>query len=67
MRYKGADSEAKTLWIDEVREWDTVDRGTALRVAAATWFDEGSPWAIFTTEELVYNVDVETYIRQRGP
>jgi hypothetical protein len=67
MRYKGADSEVKTLWIDEVREWDTLDGGTALSVAAATWFDEGSPWAIFTTEELVYNVDVETYIRQRGP
>lgn len=67
MRYKGADSEAKTLWIDEAREWGTVDGRTALRVAAATWFDEGSPWAVFTTEELLYNVDVETYIRERGP
>ena len=29
--------------------------------------DEGTPWAVFDVEEVVYNTDVETYIRARGP
>ena len=30
------------------------------------WLDQGKPWAYFNLEELIYNVDVSTYIRQRG-
>jgi hypothetical protein len=26
----------------------------------------GKPWAVFTLEEVKYNVDVSEYIRQRG-
>jgi hypothetical protein len=67
MRYKGAESEEKTLWIDEVRAWGAVDGHTLPTAAAATWYDEGSPWAVFNVEELVYNVDVQAYIRAAGP
>jgi hypothetical protein len=67
MRYKGTESEEKTLWIDEVRAWGTVQGHTLPTVAAATWFDEGSPWAIFQVEEIVYNADVQSYIRAKGP
>ena len=42
-------------------------RGDAAeRVGSATWLDQGRPWAVFTLEDVVYNVDVSTYIRQRG-
>jgi hypothetical protein len=34
---------------------------------AATWFDDGRPWAVFNAENVVYNVDVGEYIRAKGP
>jgi hypothetical protein len=67
MRYKGTDSEAKTLWINEALQWGTVDGNTTAVTSAATWFDEGTPWAVFTVEDIRANVDVEEYIRAKGP
>jgi hypothetical protein len=67
MRYKDAADEAKTLWINEAREWRDIEGATILTVGAVTWFDEGTPWAVFTVEEVVYNVDVSEYIRGSGP
>ena len=29
--------------------------------------DQGRPWAVFTVEELKYNLDVDEYLRRRGP
>jgi predicted nucleotidyltransferase len=67
MRYKDADHEAKTLWINEARQWRDINGDTTLTVGAVTWFDEGTPWAVFTVEEVVYNADVSEYIRATGP
>jgi hypothetical protein len=67
MRYKGADSENKTLWINEASGWSIVDGNTTPAVSAATWFDEGTPWAVFTVEDIRYNVDVGDYIQAKGP
>jgi hypothetical protein len=67
MRYKGTDSEGKTLWINEAGQWDTVDGYTIPAVGAVTWFDEGTPWAVFTVEDVVYNADVREYIQAKGP
>ena len=67
MRYKDAADETKTLWINEGREWQDIDGYTTLGVGAVTWFDEGTPWAVFTVEEVVYNADVNEYIRAAGP
>jgi hypothetical protein len=67
MRYKGTDSESKTLWINEVLQWGTVDGNTTPRISTATWFDKGTPWAVFTVEDIRTNVDIESYIRARGP
>jgi hypothetical protein len=66
MRYKGTNSEDKTLWINEALQWDAVDGHTTPVVSTATWFDEGTPWAVFTVEDIRYNVDVEDYIRAKG-
>nr|NIQ83151.1 hypothetical protein [Anaerolineae bacterium] len=44
-----------------------VDGNTVPVVSTATWFDEGTPWAVFTVEDIRYNVDVEDYIRAKGP
>jgi hypothetical protein len=67
MRYKGSDSETKTLWINEAQAWGTVEGNTIPEVSAATWFDEGTPWAVFKVEEIRTNVDVVEYIRAKGP
>jgi hypothetical protein len=67
MRYKEAADESKTLWINQAREWRDVNGDTILAVAATTWFDEGTPWAVWTVEEVVYNADVSQYIRAAGP
>jgi len=67
MRYKGTDSESKILWITEALEWRVVDGNTTPTVSTATWLDEGTPWAVFTLEDIRYNVDVEDYIQAKGP
>ena len=67
MRYKDAADEAKILWINEAREWRDLEGTPAPAVGAVTWFDEGTPWAVFTVEEVVYNVDVSEYVRAAGP
>lgn len=66
MRYKDRSDENKTLWISEAREWEVQDDRLIPTVGALTWFGDKGPWAVFTVEEVVYNVDVEEYIRARG-
>lgn len=66
MRYKDAASWTKTLWVNEALEWGSLNGTATLTVGAVTWFDEGPPWAVFSAEEVVYNVDVRQYVRARG-
>lgn len=66
MRYHAENSPAKTLWINESREWvDTAD-GKLLKTGAAIWMDQGTPWAIFTVDDIVFNEDLSEYISARG-
>jgi hypothetical protein len=67
MRYKGTTGETKVLWINEVLDWGRVNENLLPTIGALTWLDEGTPWAVFTVEEVVYNVDVQQYIRAAGP
>lgn len=67
MRYHEATSQTKTLWRNEALDWEFIGGSKIATRSALTWQDEGTPWAIFTVEDLVYNVDVEKYIRQGGP
>jgi hypothetical protein len=65
MRHKGTTEETKTLWLNEALEWRRVN-GHLLAKAAIIWHDEGTPWAYFAPEEVVYNVDVNDDIHARG-
>ncbi len=67
MRYQSPESTAKVLWINENREWGDIGGQLAMRVGAVTWMDVGTPWAIFTVEDIQYNVDVSEYITAKGP
>jgi hypothetical protein len=66
MRYRDSKSARKSLWITENAEWASLNGQLTGVVGAATWFEDGSAWAVFTTEEVVFNVDVQQYVRQRG-
>jgi hypothetical protein len=66
MRYKDAASEEKTLWICEALEWTQVNGKPTLKKGSLTWFDDGYPWAIFDTQDIVLNADVSSYIHERG-
>lgn len=68
MRFRDAGAQAKKiLWITQ-NVGETKILGTNINsVGAATWFDQGKPWAVFTLEEVEYNVDVSQYIRRPGP
>jgi hypothetical protein len=68
MRYRDPGPQAKKiLWITRNVPSKKIE-GTQLdTVGTATWLDQGVPWATFTLEEVNYNVDVSTFIRQKGP
>ena len=67
MRFRDPGPQAKKiLWITETIR-DRLIAGTNIpAVGSATWFQDGRPWAIFTTEDVQYNVDVSEYVRARG-
>jgi hypothetical protein len=69
MRYKGSEANAnKILWITESlpEKTITVSGITLNAMGSATWLDDGKPWAFFTNKEVIYNVDVQEYVRARG-
>jgi len=63
---EAGESNAKILWIISSLGEKTIAGTKLSAVGAATWLDQGKPWAIFTLDEVKYNVDVSKYIRQRG-
>lgn len=67
MRWKGVADTDKTVWINEARTWTTLNGSVIPTVSSVTWLDEGTPWAVFTVEDLVYNADLHDYIRANGP
>lgn len=66
MRYKNNASPAKTLWLNQAVEWKMLNGQLTNTVGAAIWMDDGKPWAVFTVEDIVFNVDVKEYVRQKG-
>jgi hypothetical protein len=66
MRYQDEDSPKKILWLNHVLEWEDVDGYFLPARAALIWMNDGTPWAEWQVEDVVYNVDVSTYIRGWG-
>jgi hypothetical protein len=67
LRYRESTDEAKIPWLLEALEWETFHGVSIPSLSSVTWQDEGTPWLIIEVEEVVYNVDVEEYIKARGP
>lgn len=66
MRYRGTEAH-KVLWLNQILAWGMVGEQKLPTVTAVTWADEGTPWAIFTVEDVAYNVDVATLPSANGP
>lgn len=66
MRYQSTSSPSQTLWLNQALEWRTLNGTLTNTTGAAIWMDDGKPWAVFTVEEIVTNVDVGEYVRGRG-
>jgi hypothetical protein len=66
MRYREWNSEQKTLWINDILAWSAIGGYTIPATGSVTWFDQGKPWAVFTVEDVVYNVNVREYSRAKG-
>jgi hypothetical protein len=68
MRFREAgQGRQKILWITRNDPGQMIPGTKLSAVGSATWLDQGKPWAVFTLEEVNYNVDVSEYIRQKGP
>jgi hypothetical protein len=65
MRYKER-GRPKVRWIVEPSRWASVHGMQLPMEGAATWEDEGTPWAVFRVEEAAYNVGVDDNLRARG-
>ncbi|NKQ36998.1 MAG: hypothetical protein HF973_15470 [Chloroflexi bacterium] len=66
LRWKEPDSETKLLWTNEVLGWRPFHGVLLPSPATTTWADERTPWAVWTIEDIAYNVDVSQYIKARG-
>lgn len=66
MRYREADADQKILWLSQIIEWQEIEGKPFPAVGGAIWLDQGQPWAVFTVEDVLYNLPVDEYIKQRG-
>jgi hypothetical protein len=55
----------------QIRYWEVMrykdGSGDKMLWVNGAWFDDGRPWAVFDSEEVVYNVDVDTSFGANGP
>ena len=63
MRYR---EDVKILWLNEAQNWGIVNKAKLPVVSALTWLDEGTPWAVWTIEDIAYGTDISEYIKARG-
>lgn len=66
MRYREANSPSPSLWINQALSWERLNGWLLPKQTAVTWFEEGQPWAVFDTLEVVFNSNVEQYILGKG-
>ncbi len=66
LRYRDAADVKKILWELDVLAWDEYQGILIPSRSTATWADEGTPWLVIELEDIVYNVDVHSYIRAEG-
>ncbi len=66
LRYREANSSQKIGWRNQVLEWKMFNGIQLPARASVRWLDQASPWFVLSVEEVIYNTDVESYIRAKG-
>jgi len=66
MRYPSSTSQSKVLWLNQSLEWSMRDGKPFPNKGAVIWMNDGKPWFILTIEDIVFNVDVQEYVRAKG-
>jgi hypothetical protein len=54
-------------WWGDIMQAEKQNGKVPDRIITATWEDEGTPWLSFAVKETSFNMDLSSYIRQRGP
>lgn len=67
MRYRDAADTEKILWQLTPLAWGSYHGMQIPSRSTVTWADEGTPWLVIDLDDVVYNVEVEDYIRAVGP
>ncbi len=67
MRYQNQASAEKLLWLNKAEEWKPLNGLLTQTAGSAIWMNDGKPWATFHVEDIRLNVDVDEYIRAKGP
>lgn len=65
-RWKSPEAPAKLGWRIDLSGWRSYGGMLVPTGWALTWEDETGPWFTGTLEEVLYNVDVDEYVRARG-
>ncbi len=66
LRYREAADTQKIGWRNEVLRWGQLNGILLPTHAGVRWLDQSIPWFVLSVEEVIYNVDVEKYIRSKG-
>jgi hypothetical protein len=66
LRYREPIDPQKIGWRNEVLEWGKFNGIQLPKRASVRWLDQASPWFVLSVEEVIYNIDVERYIRAKG-
>ncbi|MCC7209900.1 MAG: hypothetical protein IT323_21540 [Anaerolineae bacterium] len=67
LRYRDATEQAeKILWRNDIEGWIDAHGVRTPKTGIVHWMDQKLPWAIFTVDEIAYNVDLSTTLRAKG-
>jgi hypothetical protein len=65
LRYAGSDDPARHRWTNTVTEWGEKN-GVRIPFVIRTAWDDDRPWAVWSVDDVMYNVDVSRRLASSG-
>lgn len=66
LRYREADDQEKILWQTDILAWKEHQGIQLPSLSTVTWADEGAPWLTIEIDDIRYNVNIDSYIADKG-
>jgi hypothetical protein len=67
MRYGSTKAKSeKVLWRNDIQGWRDANGVRVPVSGSAHWMNQKLPWAVFTVDEVVYNVNLSATLRAKG-